>query len=134
MLAERLGESWHENDVAHRTFRLRWHVPSLSVQLGADVDQLIVEVDVSPVESEDSLGEIALRVRWRETRKQGCGALARGAGILPPDFNRTAHADPSSSLKMKFSFTGLTSIRPRRTACPNSRDNGVKTATTVAPE
>jgi len=53
VLPERLRQRGHENYITNRALRLRRHVPALSVEGRADVDQLIAEVDVSPVEAQE---------------------------------------------------------------------------------
>jgi len=67
-----------KNDVTHRPLRLRRHVPALSVQCRADVDQLIAEVDVPPVKAqqfplaktaEDRCGKESAEARCRRFEK-----------------------------------------------------------------
>jgi hypothetical protein len=66
-LPERLSECGHETYVTNRALRLRRRVPSLSVERCADVDQLVVEVDVSPVKAQEfALAESAEDGRGKE--------------------------------------------------------------------
>src|SRR4051794_10862821 len=65
VLPERLRERGHENYIAHGAHRLGRHVQPLAVERRANVNQLIVEVDIPPVQSQ----ELALA----ESTKDRCG-------------------------------------------------------------
>jgi hypothetical protein len=70
---KRLCERGHENYLPHRALCLRWHVLALSVERGADVDQLMFEIDVSPVKAQ----EFALA----ESTEEGCGQGGFGSAV-----------------------------------------------------
>ena len=98
------------------------------------MDQLIVEVDVSPVEAQQfPLAESAEDRHGKESSVAGCRRFEEASDLLRvedgPFLPREAWPFAAVELADRVDFD-----QNPATACPNSRDNGVKIATTVAPE
>lgn len=73
MSAKGLRERWHENHVKHPALGLRRDVLSFATERRANVDQFVVEIDVSPMKAKEFALAESAEDRRREHRSLASG-------------------------------------------------------------